>query len=120
MKQEADFFAEVNRLAAESGSALRRAEPLLLLKASQALGQTVSKWQKSDWAAHEKLRISNELASLESVIDQLKLQQNHLLQQKALVEKHLKALLPGWSSGIYTQPSSLRINALSPRTSVRI
>lgn len=119
MKQEADFFAEVNRLATESGSALRRAEPLLLLQASQALGQMISKWHKSDLDVHAMARLNNEIASLERVIDQLKLQQSLLLQQKAQVEKQLKVLLPGWSNGLYVNTSGLSGEALGPSTSVR-
>jgi hypothetical protein len=56
---------------------------------------------------------------LENVIDQLKLQQSHLLQQKAHVEKQLKVLLPGWSNGLYANTSGLRSGAITPSTSVR-
>ena len=119
MRQEAEFFAEVNRLVGESAFALRKAEPLLLLQASQALGQIISKWHKSGLCGHGVARQKYELASLESVIDQLKLQQSHLLQQKAHVEKQLKVLLPVWSSGLYDKTSGLRSGVTTPSTSVR-
>ncbi len=119
MRQEAEFFAEVNRLVGESAFALRNAEPLLLLQASQALGQIISKWHKSELAIHGVSRLNVEHARLESVIDQLKLQQSHLLQQKAHIEKQLKVLLPAWSSGLYANSSGLRSGAATPSTSVR-
>ena len=119
MRQEAEFFAEVNRLVGQSALALRKAEPLLLLQASQALGQIISKWHKSEVDGQGVTRLQVELASLESVIDQLKLQQSHLLQQKAHVEKQLKVLLPAWSSGLYANTSGLRNGAANPSTSVR-
>ena len=119
MKHEADFFAEVNRLVAESGSALRRAEPLLVLQATQALGQMISKWHKSDLDVYAMARLNIQIASMERVIDQLKLQQSLLLQQKAQVEKQLKVLLPGWSNGLYVSTSGQRGDAIGPSTSVR-
>lgn len=119
MRQEAEFFAEVNRLVGESAFALRNAEPLLLLQASEALGQIISKWHKSELDVQGIARLKDELASLESVIDQLKLQQSHLRQQKAQVEKQLKVLLPAWSSGLYANTSGLQSGAGTPSTSVR-
>ena len=119
MRQKVEFFAEVNRLVGESAVALRQAEPLLLLQASEALGQIISKWHKLGLDVHGTAQLKDELASLESVIDQLKLQQSHLRQQKAQVEKQLKVLLPGWSNGLYANTSGLRTGAITPSTSVR-
>jgi hypothetical protein len=79
----------------------------------------ISKWHKSDLDVHSMARLHNEIASLEKVIDQLKLQQSLLLQQKAQVEKQLKVLLPGWSTGLYVNTSGLSGDAIGPITSVR-
>ena len=119
MKKEAEFFAEVSRLLGESAFAIRQAEPLLLLQASEALGQIISKWHKSGLGDRGTSGLNDQLASLESVIDQLKLQQSHLRQQKAQVEKQLKVLLPGWSNGLYAHTSGLRSGAITPSTSIR-
>jgi hypothetical protein len=119
LKQEIDFFAELNRLVGESAFAIRQAEPLLLLQASEALGQIISKWHKSGLGDRGTSSINDQLASLESVIDQLKLQQSHLRQQNAQVEKQLKVLLPCWSNGLYANTSGLRSAATTPITSVR-
>jgi hypothetical protein len=79
----------------------------------------ISKWHKSDLDVYQIARFNNEIASLEKVIDQLKLQQSLLLQQKAQVEKQLKVLLPGWSTGLYVNTSGLSGDAIGPITSVR-
>lgn len=119
MKQEIDFFAEVNRLVGESACALRKAEPLLLLQASEALSQIISKLHRSELDGHGPAQLKDALSNLEGVIDLLKLQQSHLQQQKAQVEKQLKVLLPGWSNGLYAK-TSVQFSAVSnPSTSVR-
>ena len=120
MKQEIDFFAEVNRLVGESAFALRKAEPLLLLQSSDALGQIISNWHKSELDGQKTAQLKDRLKTLESVIDQLKLQQSHLCQQQAQVEKQLKVLLPGWTNGIYASTSGLRSAATNSGTSVRV
>ncbi|WP_090142501.1 hypothetical protein [Limnohabitans sp. DM1] len=100
MKQEIDFFAAVNGLVGESACALRKADPLLLLQASEALSQIITKWHRSELDGDATVQLKDKLSTLERVIDQLKLQQSHLWQQKAQIEKQLKVLLPAWSHGL--------------------
>lgn len=100
MKQACEFFDEVNRLVGESACALRKADPLWLLQASEALSQVISKRHRSD-DVHGTTQLKDKLLKLATVIDQLKLQQSLLQQQKAHIEKQLKVLLPDWSNGLY-------------------
>eukprot|EP01034_Spumella_vulgaris_P030445 gene30445-37662_t len=105
LKQAIDFLAEVNRSVGESACALRKAEPLLLLKSSEALSQMMTKWHRSELDGQGTAPLKDKLSHLEIVIEQLKLQQSHLQQQKAQVEKQLKVLLPDWSNGLYANSS---------------
>lgn len=114
-----DFFAEVNRSVGEIACALRKAEPLLLLQASEALSQMMTTWHRSELDGQGTAPLKNKLSQLESVIQQLKLQQSHLRQQKAQIEKQLKVLLPAWSNGLYANTSGQRAAAITPCTSVR-
>jgi hypothetical protein len=83
LKQACEFFDEVNRLVGESACALRTADPLWLLQASEALSQIISKWHRSELDVHGTTQHKDKLLNLASVIDQLKLQQSLLQQQKA-------------------------------------
>ena len=108
MKRESEFFDEINRLVGESACALRKADPQLLLQASEVLGQIITKWHRSELATHGTVQLTDTLSKLESVIVQLKLQQSLLRQQKAHIEKQLKVLLPAWSNGLYANNLSQR------------
>ena len=119
MKQEIDFFAELNCLVGEVACALRKAEPLMLLQSSEALSQMMTKWHRSELNGQGTAQLKDKLSQLRSVIEQLKLQQSHLRQQKAQIEKQLKVLLPAWSHGLYANKSGQRAADITPSTSVR-
>jgi hypothetical protein len=119
LKQDIEFFAEVNRLMGESACALRKAEPLLLLQASESFIQMLTQWRRSELDGHGIAQFKDKRSHVQGVIDQLKLQQSHLRQQKAQIEKQLKVLLPAWSHGHYGNSSGPRAAPVTPSTSVR-
>ncbi len=119
MTSEKEFFSEINRLLAESARALRSAEPLAVLQASEALSQLMSKWHRSEFVLSDTAELKTEVSQLENLIDQLKLQQLQLRQQKAQIEKQLKVLLPGWSNDQSLNSSGERSGFKTLNTSVR-
>ena len=56
MKQQLAFLAEANSLVHQSACALRQAQPLLLLQASEALSQLIAKWRKAEAERLTRLR----------------------------------------------------------------
>jgi uncharacterized coiled-coil DUF342 family protein len=119
LKHQGEFFAEASRLVNESASALREAQPLLLLKASESLSQLIAKWHKAEFVIQETDQLKAEILNLQGVIEQLKVQQKHVRQQSAQVEKQLKVLLPGWTDGLYTKNPGQGFSTKSASTSVR-
>ncbi|MFZ4741980.1 MAG: hypothetical protein ACOYL0_00135 [Limnohabitans sp.] len=119
MKQQLAFLAEANSLVHQSACALRQAQPLLLLQASEALSQLIAKWRKAEFESQETARFKAEMSNFRCVVDQLKLQQSHLRQQQAQVEKQLQVLLPGGANGLYAKTSGQRAAAITAATSVR-
>ncbi len=119
MIQEKDFFSEINRMLDESARALRYADPLSVLQASEALRELMSKWHRSKFVGSDTAQLNAQVSQLEKLIDQLKLQQIQLRQQNAQIEKQLKVLLPGWSNNQSLNLSGQRSAFKTLNTSVR-